>query len=187
MKNSKTNQAADQAMEEHIAQDVKRREEAEKGTLFLREMFFLILLAALSAILVVLSLQLFLKKPEANGPGTYPLIASAGMVLCCLVAVIQLIKKHRTKEEHTSMKSLKLFLMTEVPFTVFIMMIATAAYVVGITLAGFYLSTSVYMFFSAFFLFEGKKEKLLQSFLVGVGTAFAVWLIIDKIFQIHMP
>lgn len=178
----------DTALEEHIAESVKQREEEAVKTAFPRELFFLLVLTALSCILVALSLQLFLKKPQANGPGTYPLIASGGMLLCSLIAIVSLVRKKKQNGGKTApMKSLKLCLVTEVPFTVLVMAIATIAYVVAMSLVGFYISTFVYMSFSSFFLFEGKKEKLLQSLLVGAGTSFAIWLIIGQLFQIRMP
>jgi hypothetical protein len=184
----KSNKNADHFIEDHIEKQVKQMASLESKTEFWREMFFLFLLTIFSVILVILSVQLFVRMPEKNGPGTYPLIASGGMLLCSVITIIQLILQNkRNGGEMVSIKNLKLYFMTEIPFTVLIMALATIAYVVGMSLVGFYLPTFVYMWFSSFFLFEGKKENLLKSVMVGVGTAFAVWLIIDKIFQIRMP
>ena len=64
---------------------------------------------------------------------------------------------------------------------------STILYVAAISVIGFYISTFVYLAFSIFFLFKGKREKLRQSLLVSAGTILAGYLIIEKLFQIRMP
>ena len=175
---------------EQIAEEVARRERQEKQTDFVREMVFLVLLIAFSIAVLIGSLQLW--KPDFgwNSAGMYPTLTSVGMLLCSLISMLQLLrKKHNTTvwEENGAWDRLKITLGTEIPFVVLVMIVATILYVIAIGIISFYISTFIYLAFSIFFLFKGKKEMIRHSLLVSVGTILAIYLIIEKLFQIRMP
>lgn len=64
---------------------------------------------------------------------------------------------------------------------------ATILYVVSLSVIGFYIATFIYLTFSILFLYGGDKSKTVQALLVAAGMDAAVYVIIDLIFQIHMP
>jgi len=165
-------------------------EELEIKTSFSRERAFLIALIAFSAVLFFASVKLWVDHNTPDPPGLYPTLTSGGMLICSLTAFFQLLQKKAVlpaQQDTDSWEYLKVSLIMEVPFTVFVMMIATILYIASISIVGFYPVTLVYMTFSIFFLFKGKREKLLQSILVSAGFLAAIYLVIQVLFQIHMP
>jgi len=177
---------SEQTEEERVA----ALEERTKKTQYIRELMFLILLAAASAALLVPSLQMWLKKPGPNAPGMFPSIVSFGMLFCDVIAVIQLLRRgadERLDPEQSSWDKLKFVIGAEVPFTVFVMMAATLLYIAGLSVIGFYISTFVYLAFAILFLYKGDRSKVVQAVAVAAGMDLAVYVIIDLIFQIHMP
>ncbi len=176
--------------EQQAELEVAQREAMEKKTEFQREMSCLVLLTVFTLAILGMSLSLWMPGFEMNSPGMYPGLASMGMLLCCVIAIGQLIAKRKNMEkweEEGAWNRLKLCLITEVPFVVFVMIVASILYAVAMGLIGFYISTFVYLAFSIFFLFKGEKKKLVQSLLVSAGMIVAVYLIIELLFQIKMP
>ena len=176
--------------QQQVELEVTRREDLERKTEFGRELTFLVLLVIFCLALLGMSIRLWTPDFKANSPGMYPGLASIGMLLCCTAAMIQLFAKKRKLEvweEQGAWNRLKLSIGTEIPFVVLIMIGFTILYVAAISVIGFYISTFAYLAFSIFFLFKGKREKLRQSLLVSAGTILAVYLIIEKLFQIRMP
>lgn len=176
--------------EETTEEKVAKLEQNEKRTAFVRERMFLLILAAASIALLIPSVQMWLKKPGANAPGMFPTIVTAGMLLCDVVAFIQLLAGKQSDAENLDQSGwdkLKITIGTEVPFTVFVMMAATILYVVSLSIIGFYIATFIYLTFSILFLYGGDKSKTVQALLVAAGMDAAVYVIIDLIFQIHMP
>jgi len=164
-------------------------EQDEKKTEFVRELFFLILLGAASIALLIPSIQMWLKKPSANAPGMFPTIVTFGMLLCDGIALVQLLGRKKAKcldMDESGWDKLKFVIVTEVPFTVFVMLAATLLYVASLKIIGFYIATFIYLTFSIIFLYKGDRSKIVQALLVAVGMDLAVYVIIDLIFQIHM-
>ena len=175
---------------ERIAEETAELEAKERKTEFTRELIFLLLLTVFSLFLFGMSIQLWMPGFEVNSPGMYPGLTTIGMLVCCAISIFQLFRKRKNMEdwdEHGAWNRLKLSLGAEIPFVVFVMIVAAILYVVAMGLIGFYISTFVYLAFSIFFLFKGKKEKLRPALLVAAGTILAVYVIIDLIFQIRMP
>lgn len=167
-------------------------EELEAKTSFSRERAFLILLMIFSAVVFLASVKLWADHNTPDPPGLYPTLTSGGMLVCSLIAFIQLLHKRKhmppaAREEAGSWERLKISLITEIPFTVLVMMIAAILYTASISVVGFYYVTFIYMAFSIFFLFKGKREKLMQSILVSAGFLVAIYLVIQILFQIRMP
>lgn len=165
-------------------------EELEAKTSFSRECIFLILLIIFSAVIFYASAKLWVDYNKPDPPGLYPTLTSGGMLVCSLIAFFQLIKKKAdqpAQENIGSWGQMKISLITEIPFTVFVIMISTILYIASIVAIGFYTTTFVYMAFSIFFLFKGKREKLMQSIMISVGFLVAIYLIIQILFQIRMP
>lgn len=179
--------AAECTAEEKVA----RLEQNEKKTAFVRERLFLLLLAAASIALLVPSIQMWLKKPGPNAPGMFPTVVASGMLLCDVIAFVQLLCRKRDGEadgqEQSGWDKLKIVIGAEIPFTVFVMMAATLLYVIALSVIGFYIATFIYLTFSIVFLYGGDKSKVIQALLVAAGMDLAVYVIIDLIFQIHMP
>lgn len=176
--------------EEQAAEEVERRERMEKQTVFVREMVFLVLLIVFSVAVLIGSIQMW--KPDFgwNAAGMYPTLTSGGMLLCSLISMVQLLWKKRdiaVWEGAGAWNRVQITLGTEIPFVVLVMIIATILYVVAIDIVGFYIVTFVYLAFSIFFLFKGKKEMIRHALLVSAGTVLAIYLIIEKLFQIKMP
>jgi hypothetical protein len=167
-------------------------ETLEAKTSFPRERTFLILLIIFSTVIFLASVKLWNDHNTPDSPGLYPALTSGGMLACLLIALFQLLRKKKdappaTQEDANAWERLKISFVTEVPFTVFVMMIVTILYTAAISVLGFYPATFVYLTFSIFFLFKGKREKLLQSVVVSAGFLGAIYLIIQILFQIRMP
>lgn len=165
-------------------------EELEAKTSFSREYVFLIFLIFFSAVIFYASVKLWVDHNRPDPPGLYPTLTSGGMLACSLIAFFQLIKKKAdqpAQEDVSSWKRLKISLITEIPFTVFVIMISTFLYIASISVISFYPATFVYMTFSIFFLFRGRRERLIQSILTSAGFLVAIYLIIQILFQIRMP
>jgi len=185
---------------EHDANDVvfeqteekkdSKLEQDEKKTEFVRELFFLIILGAASIALLIPSIQMWMNKPNANAPGMFPTIVTVGMLLCDGIALVQLLGK-KTAEgsdmDEIGWEKLKFIIGTEVPFTVFVMMAATLLYVASLKIIGFYIATFIYLTFAIVFLYKGDRSKIVQALLVAAGMDLVVYIVIDLIFQIHMP
>ena len=185
---------------EHDANDVvfeqteekkdSKLEQDEKKTEFVRELFFLIILGAASIALLIPSIQMWMNKPNANAPGMFPTIVTFGMLLCDGIALVQLLGK-KTAEgsdmDEIGWEKLKFIIGTEVPFTVFVMMAATLLYVASLKIIGFYIATFIYLTFAIVFLYKGDRSKIVQALLVAAGMDLVVYIVIDLIFQIHMP
>ncbi len=177
---------SEQTEEERVA----ALEERTKKTQYIRELMFLILLAAASAALLIPSLRMWLKKPGPNAPGMFPSVVSFGMLFCDVIAMIQLLRRgadERLDPEQSGWDKLKFSIGAEVPFTVFVMMAATLLYIAGLSVIGFYISTFVYLSFAILFLYKGDRSKAVLAASVAAGMDLAVYVIIDLIFQIHMP
>ena len=87
--------------------------------------------------------------------------------MCCVIVIGQLIAKKENMEkweEEGAWNRLKRCLITEVPFVVFVMIVASVPNAVAMGLIGFYVSTFVYLTFSSFFLFKGEKKKWCSFF-----------------------
>ncbi len=166
-------------------------EELEAKTSFSRERIFLVLLIIFSATVLFASVRLWMDHNTPDPPGLYPTLTSGGMLICSLTAFYQLLSKKKNawlaQENTDTWERLKISLITEVPFTVFVMMVVTILYTASISIIGFYPVTFVYMVFSIFFLFKGRREKLIQSILVSAGFLVAIYLVIQILFQIRMP
>lgn len=191
MRKGDFDQEGRQAVTEEVTEEkVAKLEQNEKRTAFVRERTFLLTLAAASIALLIPSVQMWLKKPGANAPGMFPTIVTAGMLLCDVVAFIQLLAGKQSDAgslDQRGWDKLKITIGTEIPFTVFVMMAATILYVVSLSVIGFYIATFIYLTFSILFLYGGDKSKTVQALLVAAGMDAAVYVIIDLIFQIHMP
>ena len=173
-----------------IEEEVRRLEENERKTACIRDVTFIGLLIILSTALLIPSVKMWMKKPGGNSPGMFPTLTTFVMLLSSLIALIQaLLKRKKEKPEKGTggWESFKVIIGTEIPFTVFVMIVATVLYVVGMGVISFYVSTFIYLLFAILFLYGGRKDKILQAVLVAGGADLAVWLIIDKLFQIHMP
>lgn len=170
-------------------------EKKEKQTLFARESAVLAILAIFSVVALIASINIYLESPGGNSPGLFPTLASAGMVLTCFIAIVQVWQGNRKKKEtesedqnkkpQSTWDAIKICIITEVPFTVFVMMVATILYAVAMNFLRFYISTVLYMTFSIVFLYRGTHWK--RAIVVSVGFAIAVYVIIELIFQVRMP
>ena len=173
----------------HPAKRVKQMEKNEKKTWVVREAAVLLILMIFSIIVFLASLKILLTNPGGNSPGIFPVLASGGMIITCLAAILQIRTNRPQPEEEEKMpggwSGFKISIGTEVPFPVFVMMIATILYAVAMTYVGFYISTAIYMCFSIVFLYHGKHIR--RAIFVSIGFLAAVYVIIDLIFKVHMP
>ncbi|MCD8077433.1 MAG: tripartite tricarboxylate transporter TctB family protein [Lachnospiraceae bacterium] len=157
-----------------------------------REVVVLAVLAIFSLICLAGSIQIYQESPGGNSPGIFPLLASAGMAITCVVAIFQARRSRPEFSEEEAAEpnpqgweGVKIALITEIPFTVFVMIVATILYAVAMSVIGFYISTAIYLCFSIIFLYHGTHIR--RAVCVTVGFLVAIYVIIDLVFQVHMP
>ena len=192
--NTAETENAANAAETENAKNATELEKNEEKTWFGREMVTLFFLLAVSAFTLIMSVRILLDNPGGASPGLFPTICSVGMVICLLSAILQACKKITAEKKaagpdaavkEKGWESFKVKIVTEVPFTVFVMIAAALLYAVLLTFIGFYISTGLYLMFSIAFLYRGTHWK--QAVFVTAGFLLAIFLIIELLFKVPMP
>ena len=157
----------------------------KKRTLEKGELGFLAALGIFSAAAFVGSLQLFLQAPTLNGEGTVPLITS--LVLLCMTGIMLRETRGCPKgfAKGTALgqraRELLSFLF---PGAVGVIIVYCLVYAVLLSVAGFAVSTFLFLVCSILTL---NREHKVRTLLISAITLVCIMLLFQYLFKVHLP
>lgn len=166
-----------------------------KKSKYLRSYMVTGLLLVFSVVAWIGSYDIYRKKPGIANAGMYPLLLASLMILFLIGALIETIvqQRHEIKNEtqdkmpESKEKGSLLIeaIKEEFPAETVFLGACIVVYAVLFHFFGFYISTSVFLLLTIVGLYKGKKVGLAVG--VTAGTMLAVYLVIEKIFNIPLP
>lgn len=157
----------------------------EQRTWRYREYFVLIVSTLMNFFLLSESVRIFLKKPGADTPGTFPLLLSAVMLLLniCLFAETRHRIPRNTEKFPSLPAALSACVREELPLNVVVTLFATAAYIALMAAAGFAVSTFLFLVGLTVYLDRKKWKVALISSAVITGV---IYVIFGMIFRVRL-
>ena len=157
----------------------------DERTFSFREYFVLTVSALMNCFFLYESIQIFMKKPGADAPGTFPLILSCLMVLLNVFLFAE--AHHRipkcTEKFPSVLSALAASVKAELPVNVVVTFAATIVYVVLMSAVGFVVSTLVFLVGLTVYLDRKKWAVALVS--SAVITA-AIYVVFGLIFRVRL-
>ena len=159
----------------------------EKRTFRYREYFVLIVAALMNCFFLYESIQIFRQVPEADAPGTFPLLLSVVMIVLSALLFVEAyhqIPKATPEEKFPSLASaLAASVKEELPINVVAAFLATMIYIGLIALIGFSVSTFLFLVGLTVYLDRKKwKVAILSSAIITV----AIYVVFGLIFQVRL-
>lgn len=151
-----------------------------------KEYPIIIILFIFSVIAAIESLKIFLKYPEAWGAGFYPLLISGGMCLFCMLSLIEVIGVSKSTKNERGSASWREIIKNEIPTKTIIMAAIVLAYVLLFRFTNFYIATGVFLMGSISILGKSRGKQLFTNLLITMGSLATVWIVMEKIFSIHL-
>lgn len=158
----------------------------DKKTYQRKEYPIIFLFLLFSIIAGIESWKLFAKYPGAEKAGFYPLLLSGAMCLFCLLALIETSKTAKNLPKSEGKGSLKEIVKSEVPVKTLLTAVLVIAYILLFAFTNFYLATGVFLLVSISILGKSRGKQLFKNLLISLGSLVTVWLVMEKIFSIHL-
>ncbi|WP_309086169.1 tripartite tricarboxylate transporter TctB family protein [Chelativorans sp.] len=116
-----------------------------------------------------------------SGPGTFPMIAAAVMVLCILSLLVRAFARPRGTEEKPPLTERFPKIVT-LPMIGYVLL--CAAYVLALEIAGFWIASAVFLCVSFAVLHQ---KGLLKAAIATAASLVFVYIVFRFIFQIYLP
>lgn len=158
----------------------------DKNTYQKKEYPIILIFLLFSGIAGIESWKLFVRYPGAEKAGFYPLLLSGGLCLFGLLAFWEVLKTAKSLPEKQNASSWKDLARIEVPGKTLLTAVLVLVYVVLFSLIGFYLATGIFLLFSITILGKSRGKQMIKNLAITLGCLAAVWLVMEKIFSIHL-
>ncbi|WP_434310266.1 tripartite tricarboxylate transporter TctB family protein [Hominifimenecus sp. rT4P-3] len=158
----------------------------DKKTYQRKEYPIIFLFFLFSIIAGIESWKLFVKYPGAEKAGFYPLLLSGVMCLFCLLSFLEAVKTAKTLPKTDEKASLKKIAKEEVPVKTLLTAALVVAYILLFAFTNFYIATGVFLLVSISILGKSRGKQLFKNLLISLGSLVTVWLVMEKIFAIHL-
>lgn len=157
----------------------------EERTQKLREYFVLLFFMLMNCFFLYESTRIFMKKPAADSPGTFPLLLSVVMIVLniCIFFDSRARMPKLTEKFPSALSAVKAAVAEEVPINVVVSILATVVYFVLMLTIGFIPSTFLFLVCLSVYLDRKHWKVVLLS--SAVITAL-VYVIFGLIFRVRL-
>ncbi|MDD4362949.1 MAG: tripartite tricarboxylate transporter TctB family protein [Atribacterota bacterium] len=167
-------------MEEKITEDQKNRELEISAKDFISSIF----LIGVCTFLFLVASNMRVYNNILDAPGVFPMVVTASIGICGILLLIDSIKRGAILEISKFFKHAS----DIVDFSILkrILIITSMIIIYGFLFVQhmhFTLATFIFLFAIMFYL----KVKILNLFIISIGTSFAISFIFDKLFNIPLP
>lgn len=157
----------------------------EERTYRYRECFVLTISTLLSSFFLFESIQIFLQRPEADAPGTFPLLLSALMVPLNAALFVGALRgaSSRAQPFSSHFDAIKASIQEELPHRVTVSFFATTAYIAFMWAVGFAVSTFLFLLSLTVYLDRGRWKTALLS---SAAVTAAIYVVFGLIFRVRL-
>lgn len=157
----------------------------EERTRKIREYFVLTVSMLINCFFLYESIQIFLKKPAGDSPGTFPLLLSIAMIILNICVFFESCSKMPKQVEKfpSVLSAIKAAAAEELPINVVASVLATAAYIILMVVIGFLPSTFLFLVGLSVYL-DRKNWKVVM--LSSAVITILVYVVFGLIFRVRL-